>query len=483
MNNRGFTLAELLITLGVVGVISALLGTALVNMQPDQDKIRYLKRFDSIKTSVNDLARNSRLFPVCQDNLSCKDHPLFNTAAGVSGRYTAIGDGDEKFCVGLSMMLNGRNLPNLNCTNQPIEYKDGADWTPSFETQNGTQWLVSTLRTLSGTSAVYQSDIYFDINGVDGPNCLYDSESCPVPDRFKVMVAANGTVIAADPVGQYYLTTRKNFKKRDLEIAENASVTENLNANLRNFTLTPCALEVASADSPVTPPAGGGNGSAVNPGGGSGNNGGNNSNNGNNPQYKCGDEYNGKIINCYEVYETKYKLIDGNYFSYAVVALQFPAASNIVWDYIILDAASNKFRYWPIYLTTQHERDLQVGRIINTINKGQVKSSLTDLTIYGINDGSSMQELYNKFYTSYYNSIAQFGTDDLSQLDLIYIEKTWNEYQNFIISLKNNQGGYINYSKGKKTFYRCEDKQYIYIENAELNEIQNVSPFCNSLEN
>ena len=268
MNNRGFTLAELLITLGVVGVISALLGTALVNMQPDQDKIRYLKRFDSIKTSVNDLARNSRLFPVCQDNLSCKDHPLFNTAAGVSGRYTAIGDGDEKFCVGLSMMLNGRNLPNLNCTNQPIEYKDGADWTPSFETQNGTQWLVSTLRTLSGTSAVYQSDIYFDINGADGPNCLYDSESCPVPDRFKVMVAANGTVIAADPVGQYYLTTRKNFKKRDLEIAENASVTENLNANLRNFTLTPCALEVASADSPVTPPAGGGNGSVVNPGGG-----------------------------------------------------------------------------------------------------------------------------------------------------------------------------------------------------------------------
>ena len=62
-------------------------------------------------------------------------------------------------------------------------------------------------------------------------------------------------------------------------------------------------------------------------------------------------------------------------------------------------------------------------------------------------------------------------------------EKTWNEYQNFIISLKNNQGVYINYSKGKKTFYRCQDKQYIYIENAELNEIQNVSSSCNSIEN
>ena len=311
MNNRGFTLAELLITLGVVGVISALLGTALVNMQPDQDKIRYLKRFDSIKTSVNDLARNSRLFPVCQDNLSCKDHPLFNTAAGVSGRYTAIGDGDEKFCVGLSMMLNGRNLPNLNCTNQPIEYKDGADWTPSFETQNGTQWLVSTLRTLSGTSAVYQSDIYFDINGVDGPNCLYDSESCPVPDRFKVMVAANGTVIAADPVGQYYLTTRKNFKKRDLEIAENASVTENLNANLRNFTLTPCALEVASADSPVTPPAGGGNGSAVNPGDGESSSTENNDNKEDKEYYCPGDNYRGYIIISFQS-DIAYKYIDKN---------------------------------------------------------------------------------------------------------------------------------------------------------------------------
>ena len=333
MNNRGFTLAELLITLGVVGVISALLGTALVNMQPDQDKIRYLKRFDSIKTSVNDLARNSRLFPVCQDNLSCKDHPLFNTAAGVSGRYTAIGDGDEKFCVGLSMMLNGRNLPNLNCTNQPIEYKDGADWTPSFETQNGTQWLVSTLRTLSGTSAVYQSDIYFDINGADGPNCLYDSESCPVPDRFKVMVAANGTVIAADPVGQYYLTTRKNFKKRDLEIEENASVTENLNANLRSFTLTPCALEVASADSPVTPPAGGGNGSAVNPGGGTpeaGADWGPDTTDG--TEIKCGDVYKGRKVNCVNITDSVVDSATGYTWrkERRYAQLQYPANSTII---------------------------------------------------------------------------------------------------------------------------------------------------------
>ena len=39
MKKSGFTLAELLIALGIVGVISALLATALLTLQPDQQKL------------------------------------------------------------------------------------------------------------------------------------------------------------------------------------------------------------------------------------------------------------------------------------------------------------------------------------------------------------------------------------------------------------------------------------------------------------
>ena len=240
MKKSGFTLAELLIALGIVGVISALLATALLTLQPDQQKAIYLKNYDALSKAVKELAHNDRLFPICQDNLNCQEHPLFNTSSGVGGRFVAIGEGNGKLCRGLSYVFNGQMLPNLNCDNQPLTYEDG-DWTPSFRTYR-TEWLVSTLRELSGSSATYQSDVYFDLNGPAAPNCVY-GDNCKNPDRFKFLVAANGTVIPADPIGQEYIKTRKNWRKSNLNISEDRSTKETLLADLRSFTLNPCASE------------------------------------------------------------------------------------------------------------------------------------------------------------------------------------------------------------------------------------------------
>ena len=240
MKKSGFTLAELLISLGITGVITALMATALVTLQPDQKKAIYLRNYDALTKAVKALAGNSRLFPVCQDNLNCQAHPLFNTATGIDSRFASIGAGDGKLCKGLSYMMNGQMLPQLNCENQPIAYSDG-NWTPSFRTYR-TEWLVSTLRELNGSSATYQSDVYFDLNGPEGPNCVY-SDSCQNPDRFKFLVAADGTVIPADPVGQEYILKRKNWRKSRLSIAEDSTTKENLLANLRAFNLTPCHEE------------------------------------------------------------------------------------------------------------------------------------------------------------------------------------------------------------------------------------------------
>lgn len=243
MKKSGFTLAELLISLGITGVIAALIATARVTLQPDQKKAIYLRNYDALTKAVKALAGNSRLFPVCQDNLNCQAHPLFNTATGIDSRFASIGAGDGKLCKGLSYMMNGQMLPQLNCENQPIAYSDG-NWTPSFRTYR-TEWLVSTLRELNGSSATYQSDVYFDLNGPEGPNCVY-SDSCQNPDRFKFLVAADGTVIPADPVGQEYILKRKNWRKSKLSIAEDSTTKENLLANLRTFNLTPCQEESSS---------------------------------------------------------------------------------------------------------------------------------------------------------------------------------------------------------------------------------------------
>lgn len=240
--NKGYTIAELLITLGIIGIISALLGATIVKLQPNETKIRYLKRYDAVSKGINELVHDSKTFPLCQntdgeEKWNCGSHPLFNTMV-----TRHIVGGDEKLCSALSQMLSGKNSPNLNCGSQPLSYSDGS-WTPSFVTPNGTEWLVSTTRSVSNNIGTYQTDIYFDINGSAGPNCLY-SESCLNPDRFKLMVAADGTVQAADPVGIKYLEKRKNLRKQKLEIAAGASVEEQLEESLRRFSLEKCEKSI-----------------------------------------------------------------------------------------------------------------------------------------------------------------------------------------------------------------------------------------------
>ena len=247
---RGFTLAELLITLGIIGVISALLGVAITKLKPDEDKATFLKQYDAVRSVTGKVVRDSRLYPICQNmkgenNWDCGQHPLFNIAETNVGGKSISGAG--KYCDILATMLGGKKLSDNSCTLNPT-YADGS-WTPTFTTKNGAEWLISTTRSTSGSAdsgyrATYQTEIYFDINGAKAPNCLYEKNKCETPDRFKLLVAADGTVLAADPMGQTYRSTRKNWNKKELEIEDNHVVAPFLDANLRYFTLNTCGKEM-----------------------------------------------------------------------------------------------------------------------------------------------------------------------------------------------------------------------------------------------
>ena len=260
--NKGYTIAELLITLGIIAVISALLGVAIVKLKPDSDKVMYLKQYDAVMNVTSEIVNNSRLYPTCQDsenttgeeNWDCTKRPLFNIAQTNAGGKSVEGIG--KYCDLLAMMLSGKKLADNSCSLNPT-YADGK-WTPTFTTKNGSEWLVSTSRSTfgdaeNGYSASYQTEVYFDLNGAKGPNCLYNKDKCKKPDRFKLLVAADGTVIVADPMGQAYVNTRKNLNKKSLEIADSAGIVANLNANLKDFTLQRCGANAESHEDPPAP--------------------------------------------------------------------------------------------------------------------------------------------------------------------------------------------------------------------------------------
>ena len=105
------------------------------------------------------------------------------------------------------------------------------------------QWKVVQHRTIADGNATFQADIYVDINGNKGNNRIYSATDTK-PDIFKFMVAANGTVVPADPMGKAYLSSRKVLLKKNVVIANNNILT-NLDDNIRTFAYTPCQVEVA----------------------------------------------------------------------------------------------------------------------------------------------------------------------------------------------------------------------------------------------
>ena len=62
MNKKAFTLAEMLITLGVIGIIAALTMPALVGHKPCENKINLLRAYNSLTRAVTDVASDETLY-------------------------------------------------------------------------------------------------------------------------------------------------------------------------------------------------------------------------------------------------------------------------------------------------------------------------------------------------------------------------------------------------------------------------------------
>ena len=62
MNKRGFTLAEVLISLGIVGVCAAILSPAIVNIMPDKNKTRVLQYYSAISNANVELLNDDEIY-------------------------------------------------------------------------------------------------------------------------------------------------------------------------------------------------------------------------------------------------------------------------------------------------------------------------------------------------------------------------------------------------------------------------------------
>lgn len=209
MNKKGFTLAETLITLVVLGVIAAVLIPTIMNVAPDNNKVMFKKAYSTLERTVSELINDETKYPAGTSwsndggttNYNCAD--TGGTPAvdcGFHNTYLASNTTDNKFGYLFSQQLNtvgtvtllGKTTAN-GTGNNIFTTTDGITWyvrIPVADDYNARTTPSSYDNTLQfPTMNLYLTKVLVDVNGkAKGPNCSADSgiatykPSSPSPD-------------------------------------------------------------------------------------------------------------------------------------------------------------------------------------------------------------------------------------------------------------------------------------------------------------
>lgn len=205
MKKFGYTLAEVLIAMTIIGVLASLTLPMVNKFKPDSSKAMYIRAYDSIAEILSVLVDNTTIYPVknTDDGPSYLETPLANTVA-VNYDGISIPAGNNKMCYVFAISFNAtapycaRNAAALtNVTNDNYD----------FITKNGIRfWYTS--------SVAGKATFLIDVDPkTDSFNCEYNATSCKHPDRFRFNIEPNGS-FTVDAKGQEYINDRLNLKRK-----------------------------------------------------------------------------------------------------------------------------------------------------------------------------------------------------------------------------------------------------------------------------
>lgn len=260
MKKHGFTLSEVLIALGIIGIISAIGLPLINNARPDRNKIMYLKAYDSLTEAARNAASASSLFTIMYTNsaeqyndetkdVETKDnvryniqkYPLLDYSLPHSPSFRdSKYQGSNKLC---NIIKEEFSATEVNSCGTNGNF----DNSYNFVTNNSnTWWKISpseqgldvgqngaNLNRTSG-NLIYANLVEVDINGEEEPNSFEGTVNNP-PDRFRFYITANGNVTPADAFGQAYLVNRQSLQKNKLSLKDPDS---NTGADFRNKNIT-----------------------------------------------------------------------------------------------------------------------------------------------------------------------------------------------------------------------------------------------------
>ncbi len=96
MKRKAFTLMEILLTIGIVGIIGTLLARVISGIMPDINKAKFLRAYTASRTIVRDMINDSSLYP--DEDTTSVSYGFSNTDAPTKGIYaSSTFSGSNKF--------------------------------------------------------------------------------------------------------------------------------------------------------------------------------------------------------------------------------------------------------------------------------------------------------------------------------------------------------------------------------------------------
>lgn len=190
---KGFTLSEMTIVIGILGVVAIMCLNVLKNVLPNQEQILFKKAYYITERVVSELVNDDELYP----EVDASSVPYFGNVESINYQGATY-EGDSKFCELFAMKLN--RMSDIDCSEK--DFTDGVEPDGTVVTNDKIVWL---LPISNFNSSTVPQDILMDVNGDKKPNCFYNKQTCKKPDRFTIHVYQDGRVFVDGIMEREYL--------------------------------------------------------------------------------------------------------------------------------------------------------------------------------------------------------------------------------------------------------------------------------------
>ena len=200
----GFSLTELIIAMGLIGILAAISLPMISGLMPDKNKPRVLKYYRTITEINQELLDDPAIYRTPAESdciaLTCTQRPIIEPY-----RNNEFCEGSTKYLVLLADKLEtvDDNARNMNPVN--LELNDGSFWTLTWNEDDST------------------ISVDIDVDGPDAGNNLdFDRDNINNPDVYRFTVESTGVVRGRDSLTRAYIENQNDLrnKSKDIERAK-----------------------------------------------------------------------------------------------------------------------------------------------------------------------------------------------------------------------------------------------------------------------